>query len=104
MGWQIDYNTKVGIMKCTDIDLVMVDSNGFAVICRKSYSEYIPRFLVINDDHMKNLLGITPGHNNTFEGRLKKLILYQNKCRNWRQIEQLFRQAMPNLDIEITNG
>ena len=53
MGWQIDFDKKVGEMVFRDDKLIIYDSNGFMAVFRKTrYNVNIRNFLIINDDHM----------------------------------------------------
>ena len=60
-----------------------------------------PFAFIINEDHLRNMLGLNPGYKNLINGRWTKLTLYRNKCRNWQVILQAFLESDTDIDIDI---
>ena len=109
MAWKIDFNKKVGEMVYCGMTVGIYDSNGYMAVYDLKTSKidgYVyetPLFRIINEDHLRNLLGLNPEHPNYLEGKVTKVRLYRRKCKNAWQIGTLFKLAMPDLDIEITD-
>ena len=55
-------------------------------------------------EHAKRCLGLTKGHHNMFEGipdKYRRMTIYREHCRNWKDIVDFFLKAMPDIEIVI---
>ena len=112
-SWLVDFDNKVGEMVCISPELPncppetldIFDSNGLMAVftIERLFTGVLLKykhFLIINEDHLCNMLGLTPGHENYFGTVVIKLTL-SRRFRNLDRIVYLFRLAIPDLDIEI---
>lgn len=108
--WQIDWDNKVGEIECKGIQWNIYDSNGLIfggkIIGYDPQGDMIHSSFthIINEDHLRNILGLTPGYKNYLAGRWTRITLYKNKCKNWQLIEQTFRESGMDIKIEVVDG
>lgn len=63
---------------------------------------YNMQWFFIGEDHAKNCLGLSKGHDNMFgENGIARLTIYRAHCRQWKKIIDLFTRAFPNIMIEV---
>ena len=68
----------------------------------KTYEQL--QWFFMDESHGKRMLGLVKSYDGTKENCLtdvKKIILYKNKCANWKKILTMFAQAFDQLTIEI---
>ena len=81
--------------------------NCFLATVWESKEEYQLQWFFMDESHGKRMLGLTKNYEGKKENCLtevKKLVLYKNKCSNWKKILTLFAQAFDELTIEIKEG
>ena len=62
------------------------------------------QWFFIGEDHAKNCLGLSKGHDNMFgENGITRMTIYRAHCRQWKKIIDLFTRAFPNIVIEVRN-
>lgn len=65
---------------------------------------YDMQWFFIGEDHAKNCLGLTKGHDNMFgTDGITRLTIYRENCRQWKKLIDLFTRAFPNIAIEMHN-
>lgn len=59
----------------------------------------------VGEDHAKNCLGLTKGHDNMFgQDGIARLTIYREHCRQWKKLIDLFTRAFPKIAIEILDA
>ena len=65
---------------------------------------YDMQWFFIGEDHAKNCLGLSKGHDNMFGADgITRLTIYREHCRQWKKLVDLFTRAFPNIAIEMRN-
>lgn len=66
---------------------------------------YNMQWFFIGEDHAKNCLGLSKGHDNMFgvDG-IARMTIYREHCRYWKKIVDLFTRAFPHIAIELLDS
>ena len=79
---------------------LMIVTNEFT---EDGVERYNMRWFFIGDDHAKNCLGITKGHENMFgPGGITSLSIYRDNCRQWKKLVDYFTRAFPGITILLS--
>lgn len=63
---------------------------------------YDMQWFFIGEDHAKNCLGLSKGHDNMFgKNGITRMTIYRSHCRQWKKIVDLFSKAFPQIVIEL---
>ena len=116
MAWEVDLSKKVGEISYLGISGTRVitygiyNSNGYMAVYRiKTLHDGtvvdIPILQIVNEDHLRNYLGLSPGYENLRKksNDIVKLKIAR-ECKNYWRIQQIFREALPDLEVEIVDS
>ncbi len=66
---------------------------------------YDLQWFFIGEDHAKNCLGLSKGHDNMFgQDGISRLTIYREHCRQWKKLIDLFTRAFPKIAIELIDA
>ena len=104
----VDFDKKVGQMITEGLTYELYDTDGFisaykddVIKALDNYVLHTPTYIIVNEEHMRNMLGLTPGYRNCMKNKVDRLILYKQQCRNWKRIVEVFGEGLPELKIEL---
>ena len=116
MAWEVDFSKKVGEISFLGLNKKHVvvfgiyNSNGYLASYQiKTFHDgtvvEVPVLQIINEDHLRNYLGLTPGYE-TLKRKNKDIIKLKisRECKNYWRIQQIFREAIPDLEVEIVDS
>lgn len=112
MALQWDFKQKSGtvteIRDSKEVTFNFYEGNALMIVLneyeRDGKEYYDLQWFFIGEDHARNCLGLSKGHDNMFgEDSIARLTIYREHCRQWKKLIDLFTRAFPNIAIEIRN-
>ena len=110
MALRWDFTEKAGTVteKCNGKEAThnFYVGNAFMIVTHEFEEEgeerYTMLWFFIGEDHAKNCLGLSKGHDNMFgNDGITRLTIYRDNCPNWKKIIDLFVKAFPKIAIEL---
>lgn len=111
MALRWDFNLKSGTVTekiaGKEITFNWYEGNALMIVLDeftddKGTDRYNMRWFFIGDEHAKNCLGLSRGHENMFDaGAITSLTIYRDNCRQWKKIADYFTKAFPDITIQV---
>lgn len=111
MALRWDFKAKAGTVTQIngekEITLNWYEGNALMIVTNEWKEDngeemYSMAWFFIGDDHAKNCLGLSKGHENMFaDSPITKLTIYRDHCRQWLNIVKYFTKAFPDIEITI---
>lgn len=107
MAYNWEWKCKSGEITYDNHTYNLYEGNGF-LICIDEWTnsetkeeEYQVVWFMLDKLHAKNCLGLTKGMDDMFEGKVEKIRIFKDHCRQWKDVVDLFTKSQPNITIEI---
>lgn len=105
MAYTWEWKNKCGEFSYNGGTCNLYEGNGFLIGINEwkegDEDKYNVAWFFVDKQHAKRCLGLEKGSYDMFEGLVEKIVLYKDKCRNWKDIIDLFTKTQPNVVVEI---
>ena len=110
MALHWDFRMKAGTVTVKEGDREFTDNfyegNALMIVTREFEEDGVEKYdmlwFFVGDEHAKNCLGLTKGHDNMFgKDGITRLVIYRSHCRQWKKLVDLFVRAFPKISIEL---